>query len=185
MLVLRRSMVAFGQDWPVASQPDLHRLEYLHDDGDRPTPDPKAIPAKTSRPGLVRPTPGSSELRAAPSPSTAFAMLPIRLLVKPKRVTDIAAPAFSDLAESLRDFVDAAEMRAPQREDWYFVQVCYAPVWIRSNQPANSALSLVSSLVHSSVVYFGGLYPSHFQAAFLSSPRRSLAASTLLLAASS
>jgi hypothetical protein len=45
MLVLRRSMVAFGQDWPVASQPDLHRLEYLHDDGDRPTPDPKAIPA--------------------------------------------------------------------------------------------------------------------------------------------
>jgi hypothetical protein len=42
---------------------------------------------------------------------------PIRLVVKPKRVTDITAPAFSDLAEALRDFVDAAEMRAPQQED--------------------------------------------------------------------
>ncbi len=41
----------------------------------------------------------------------------IRLIVEPNRVKEIAAPAFSALAKPLRDFVDAANMQAPNPED--------------------------------------------------------------------
>ena len=35
---------------------------------------------------------------------------PIRLTVKPKRVTNVTAPAFSSLGGALRDFLDTAAM---------------------------------------------------------------------------
>jgi len=41
----------------------------------------------------------------------------IRLMVKPKRVKDIEAPAFSALKTSLRRFLDSANMQAPKQED--------------------------------------------------------------------
>ena len=42
---------------------------------------------------------------------------PARLIVKPKHVKDIVAPAFSALDASLRAFLDAANMQAPKQED--------------------------------------------------------------------
>src|SRR5262245_55465916 len=41
----------------------------------------------------------------------------IRFVVKPKRVRDILAPAFSAIAKPLQDFVEAANMQDPMQED--------------------------------------------------------------------
>ena len=41
----------------------------------------------------------------------------IRLLVDPRRVTDIAAPAFTSLSAAERSFLDSAEMTAPEAAD--------------------------------------------------------------------
>jgi len=42
---------------------------------------------------------------------------PVRLMAKPKRVKDIAAPVFSALDPSLRAFLNAARIQAPEKED--------------------------------------------------------------------